>query len=105
MKKKHVITIIIAAFISVVVLTICLVRAVDSSNNYEISIKVDYGSDVYELYKLEAGESLLLLKTPVKEGYEFVGWYADKDYTEEFDFDAEIRKDTTIYAKMKKVGA
>lgn len=103
MKVKHLTTIIIASLISVFVLTFCLVKIVDRSNHYEIDVTIRFSDNSYEIYKMEAGESLMLLKTPVKEGYEFVGWFEDSSHTIEFDFDKEIKKDTTIYAKMEKV--
>ena len=42
---------------------------------------------------------------PEKEGFVFVGWYADAEFTKEFNFETPIIKDTTIYAKLgaKKV--
>lgn len=42
---------------------------------------------------------------PEKEGYVFVGWYEDAEFTKEFNFETPIIKDTTIYAKLgeKKV--
>ena len=40
---------------------------------------------------------------PTKEGYEFVGWYLDENYTTEFDFNTSINKNTNLYAKWKEV--
>lgn len=46
----------------------------------------------------------LSLSEPVKEGgYEFVGWYADEEFNEEFDFDMLVTEDVHIYAKFVKV--
>ena len=39
---------------------------------------------------------------PTREGCTFQGWYADQELTMVFDFDQEITKDTTIYAKWKE---
>ena len=39
------------------------------------------------------------LTAPTVEGYTFDGWYADADYTTEFDFSTPITGDTKIYAK------
>lgn len=103
MKVKHLTTIIIASLISVFVLSFSLVKIVDNSNHYQIDITVRYSDNTYEIYKMEAGENLMLFKTPVKDGYEFVGWYEDSDHTIAFDFDKHISKDTTIYAKLKKI--
>lgn len=38
---------------------------------------------------------------PVKEGYYFTGWYADKNGSMPFDFTLPITKDTTVYAVYK----
>lgn len=103
MKVKNLTTIVVAVLISVFVLSYSLIKIVDNSNHYGIDVTVRYSDNSYEIYKMEAGDSLMLLKTPVKDGYEFVGWYADSAYTEVFDFDKEVRKDTTIYAKMEKI--
>lgn len=103
MKVKHLTTIIIASLISVFVLTFSLVKIVDNSNHYEIDVTIRFSDNTYEIYKMEAGESLMLFKTPVKDGYEFVGWYEDAAHTTPFDFDKEIKKDTTIYAKLEKI--
>ncbi|MBR5420630.1 MAG: InlB B-repeat-containing protein [Lachnospiraceae bacterium] len=42
--------------------------------------------------------------TPVADGWLFVGWFADVELTETFDFDGEIVKDTTVYAKWYEKG-
>jgi len=36
---------------------------------------------------------------PTYEGYKFVDWYTDEDYTETFDFGVPLLDDTTVYAK------
>lgn len=44
---------------------------------------------------------------PVKTGYEFIGWFADEDCGEPFDFDAyfasEDKRDVTVYAGFEAV--
>lgn len=37
-----------------------------------------------------------------EEGYTFIGWYTDKNYTKEFDFSTPITGDTKVYAKWEK---
>ena len=39
---------------------------------------------------------------PEKEGYKFVGWYADKDLDKKID-EVYLTKDTTVYAKWEKI--
>lgn len=36
---------------------------------------------------------------PTREGYDFMGWYIDKDYSEKFDFNTKIQSNITLYAK------
>ncbi len=43
-------------------------------------------------------------ENPVKEGYEFAGWYADEELTIEYDFDDKLSKSITLYAKWEEVG-
>lgn len=40
--------------------------------------------------------------TLTAEGYTFIGWYADKDHTIEFNFNTPITGDTKVYAKWEK---
>ena len=35
---------------------------------------------------------------PIKDGYDFEGWYSDKNLTDKFDFDTKITKSITLYA-------
>ena len=41
--------------------------------------------------------------TPVEEGWDFEGWYADANYNEGFQFDTFVFCDTTVHAKWKKI--
>ena len=38
-----------------------------------------------------------------KEGYNFIGWFADSQLQSEFDFSQPIKRSTTIYAKLEKI--
>lgn len=42
---------------------------------------------------------------PTAEGYNFKGWYADENLTNEFDFETAIKADTKVYAKWEKKAA
>lgn len=41
---------------------------------------------------------------PVREGYTFVGWYADQDYTLLYDFSAPVTEDISVYALWTRDG-
>ena len=38
-----------------------------------------------------------------REGYQFGGWYLDRELTEKYDFNAKVTKDITLYAKWIEV--
>ena len=39
---------------------------------------------------------------PVREGYDFSGWYADETYTQSYDFGQPVENSMTLYAKWEK---
>lgn len=41
-------------------------------------------------------------KTPTKEGFEFAGWYTDKEFTKKYDFSSSVTKKFTLYADWKE---
>lgn len=43
------------------------------------------------------------VKTPVCEGWNFLGWFTDTALTQKFDFSAPITGDMTVYAKWEKI--
>lgn len=43
--------------------------------------------------------------SPVKDGYDFAGWYSDKELTVKYDFSAKVTKNITLYAAWVEKGA
>lgn len=39
---------------------------------------------------------------PAKDGYRFIGWYADEAFTAGYDFSSPITANTTVYGRMEK---
>ncbi len=70
--------------------------------NYTVSYKeVDGTTDVSgcESTEVTGGKKLSSLPTPTaKDGYDFDGWYLDKECTKAFDISTPINEDTTLYA-------
>ena len=52
--------------------------------------------------KVKENEKVAKPSDPVKEGYKFVGWYADSEYSAEYDFESAVTKEVTIYAKFEE---
>ena len=77
---------------------------------YQDSKTVDYvaGDLINEnknitLYAVWSNPTVGHLETPVKDGYEFVGWFKDTSGKNPVNEDFEINSDTTIYAQWNEV--
>ncbi len=57
---------------------------------------------VIDNVSVDYGDTMAEPDAPVCDGYTFIGWYDDKDYSKPFDFSDPITKDTTIYVKWEK---
>ena len=71
-------------------------------STHTVSFDSNGGSDVEEITFTEDGH-INEPPTPKKEGYKFVGWYEDKNFTKKFDFSKLPTSDITLYAKWEKV--
>lgn len=61
---------------------------------------VDLSNKVYWEQELATGSDLEQPEPPVREGYEFLGWYMDKECTIPWDFSADtVTEDIILYAK------
>lgn len=62
---------------------------------YTVTFDKGYETEDVTVNENETVEELI----PSREGYNFGGWYEDKDCTKPFDFETPITKDITLYAK------
>lgn len=51
------------------------------------------------IYNTDASHLVTQPENPTWEGYVFVGWYTDSDYTTKFDFTTPISADTALYGR------
>ncbi len=58
-----------------------------------------YNNQVVDDIYLEKGEKIENAPTLTKSGSIFLGWYTNESFNMPFDFDKNIEKDTTLYAK------
>ena len=65
------------------------------------TVTVNYGIDGVNNKEIAVTKGdTISLENPVIDGYIFMGWYADENFTTAFDFDTPITAATTIYAKL-----
>lgn len=69
---------------------------------YAISFDMNGHGTQVDAQKVNEGAKATKPADPSAEGYNFKGWYADENFTNEFDFETAIRADTTVYAKWEK---
>jgi uncharacterized repeat protein (TIGR02543 family) len=67
------------------------------------SVTVSFDGVDLENIVIAKGNTISQPDDPVKEGNVFGGWYADSEYSAEFNFSEAIDADTTIYAKWLDV--
>lgn len=91
MKKLLVFTLALLALSSVFILSGC-------KRSY-LNIKFDYGyNSIVENIIIKEGSYLTAPELPVRDGYEFAGWYEDEKLEKEFNFSKPVKEKTTIYA-------
>ncbi|WP_337928130.1 S-layer homology domain-containing protein [Anaerotignum lactatifermentans] len=69
---------------------------------WDLKFDTNGGSDIDTVTEWEYSTIDLDDYVPEKEGYKFVGWYADEDLTKEID-EVYLTQDTTVYAKWEKI--
>ena len=60
------------------------------------------GTDI-EDQEIERENRIFEPNNPTREGYNFLGWYEDKDLINKFDFNTKIIENTTLYAQWEKL--
>ena len=69
-------------------------------NAYTITFEENGGSEVDDI-TADFGTVLAQPEAPVRQGYNFDGWYSDSDLTEEYSLTSMGSKDITLYAKWE----
>ena len=67
------------------------------TTRYTVSFETNGGS---KLSKQTVSKNTVIKEpaAPEKEGYDFAGWYTDKELKEKYDFSAKVTKNITLYA-------
>ena len=80
-------------------ITLYAVWKINTTGDYVVTFDTGYGIITINADKDATIEAI---ETPVREGYTFAGWYADKEYKNKYDFNTKITSDLTLYAKWEK---
>lgn len=73
-----------------------------SHNGFTVTFDTNGGSRV-ESVKVMHSEKVNKPENPVKEGYQFTGWYTDENCTSEWNFDTDtVIESITLYAGFEK---
>jgi len=78
------------------------VIGLNDSSTYKISFDSQGGSEVESMIVYE-GDLVTEPDDPIKDGYQFVGWYTTDNFTRTFDFDVMPSGDTIVYAKWNYI--
>lgn len=67
-----------------------------------MKFETDDGSAV-KSQSVKEGASAQVPSVPTKEGFNFAGWYADKELTKAYDFSGKVTANITLYAKWTNI--
>lgn len=73
------------------------------TSSYSVTFNTNGGSTIAK-ETIEANSVLEKPTAPTKEGYDFAGWYTDKELTTAYDFTAKVTKNLTLYAAWAEKG-
>ncbi len=102
-KKKVFLLTVILLFATVMLLSGCF-----STNNnpiggsYSVSVNLNGGTGINAEDFISGSKLVEPTKQPTKKGCDFLGWYFDAEFKVEAEFDIQIKKNITIYAKWSE---
>ena len=80
-----------------------IIGNITGNTEKEASILFMVDNELYHRLELEEGDEIEFPANPIKEGYEFVGWYSDYELTVKFDYTTLMESGNIIlYAKFKE---
>lgn len=75
-------------------------KMTDIADYYTVTFDTNGGSTVESISNLRENLTIAKPSDPTKENCEFLGWYSDSSFANEWDFDVDtISENTTLYAK------
>lgn len=71
---------------------------ISEDGTYKVTLYIISGKN-YNVATVKKGSKMTKPSTPIREGYEFVGWYTDDTYTVKYDFSKPVNNNMELYAK------
>ena len=71
------------------------------TTRYTVSFETNGGNKISS-ERVKRNSTLTEPTAPTKEGFDFAGWYTDKDLKTKYDFSAKVTKSITLYAAWTK---
>ncbi|MCD8308304.1 MAG: InlB B-repeat-containing protein [Clostridia bacterium] len=104
-KQHKISTAFVYFFVAIIMFTgIIFAAGCDSTTDdvyYTVTFVTNGGNDI-DSVQVKEGEKLTAPTTPVKDGYEFVGWYTDSSLTTVYSFTQNVTGSFTLYAKWEE---
>lgn len=69
-----------------------------SSKKYTVTFDSNYDGAAVESYKINEGEAVPDIGEKTRTGYEFLGWYTEREGGRKYDFTQGVTNDFTLYA-------
>lgn len=89
-------------FLVAVILLIGMLTACNGDASYKISFVVD--GEVVHSIDIKSNEEIKMPDNPEKDGYDFVGWYLDKDvWQQQFNETTQVNSDISVYAYWEEI--
>ena len=98
MKKRNLITLLLIAVLAISTLCLAACDNDDNTKPVEYTVTFNYGDGKVETAKIKGGEKVSEPNAPVKDDYDFKGWYNGEV---KYDFDTPVNKDLTLTAKWE----
>ena len=86
----------------IILLFLSIILISCSDDSYIIHFNTN-GGITLESIRVDDPENFVLTYEPVKEGYKFIGWYLDSNFTNEFISLEFLDENVNIYAKWEKL--
>ena len=95
------IAVLLLSLVVIVSSAFALVSCGEEKVSFEIKFSADEGKNVHASYKVVEGDAVALPEDPVKDGYDFAGWYFDIACERPMPDDYTASEDVMFYAKWE----